>query len=223
DNGSQFEFNLSELHQNINLFGFIAGYETGVIQNQDPVNIKAAELMGELHDQMKAVGYDGHELEVYLVRLLFCVFAEDTGIFDRQEFKNYITQRTCNDGSDLAGHLATLFHVLNTPESKRLKNRDEQLAAFPYINGKLFEEILPPAGFDSKMRQALLDCCSLDWSRISPAIFGSLFQSIMDKHARRNLGAHYTSEENILKAINPLFLDELRDEFLRIKGNKNKL
>ena len=223
DNDTQFEFTLNELHQNISLFGFIAGYEASTIQQQDPVNIRAAELMGNLHDQMKAVGYEGHELEVYLVRLLFCVFAEDTGIFERQQFHDYIVQRTSEDGSDLASHLATIFHILNTHEDKRLKNRDEQLRAFPYVNGKLFEEFLPPAGFDANMRQSLLDCCSLDWSRISPAIFGSLFQSIMDKKARRNLGAHYTSEDNILKVINPLFLDELREEFLRVKGNKNKL
>jgi hypothetical protein len=223
DEDSYNEFSLEELHKNINLFGFIAGYQTHVIKDQDPVNIKAAECMGRLHDQMKAVGYEGHPLEVYLVRLLFCMFGEDTGIFERQQFQDYIEDRTSEDGSDLAHHLGTMFHVLNTPDDKRLKNLDEQLADFPYVNGKLFEENLPPAGFDSGMRQALLDCCALDWSRISPAIFGSLFQSIMDKQARRNLGAHYTSEKNILKLINPLFMDELREEFEKSKTNKNKL
>lgn len=172
---------------------------------------------------MKAVGYEGHPLELYLVRLLFCLFAEDTGIFERQQFQDYISQKTHEDGSDLAHHLSTLFHVLNTPNEKRLKNLDEQLAAFPYVNGKLFEEMLPPASFDSTMWQALLDCCALDWSRISPAIFGSLFQSIMDAKARRNLGAHYTSEKNILKLIKPLFLDDLWAEFEKVKSNKNKL
>jgi hypothetical protein len=217
------EFPLSELYKNAQLFGFIAGYQTHKIKEQDPVNIHAAEKMGKLHDQMKDVGYDGHPLEIYLVRLLFCLFAEDTGIFERQQFSDYIEERTSEDGSDLAHHLNSLFHVLNTPESKRLRNLDEQLAAFPYVNGKLFEELLPPAGFDSAMRKSLLDCCSLDWGRISPAIFGSLFQSIMDKKARRNLGAHYTSEKNILKLIKPLFLDELWEEFEKIKTNKNKL
>jgi type I restriction-modification system DNA methylase subunit len=219
----QHEFDLKDLHKNVRLFGFIAGYQTHKIQEQDPVNIKAAEQMGKLHDQMKDAGYSGHPLELYLVRLLFCLFAEDTGIFERQQFKEYIEQRTSEDGSDLAHHISTLFQVLNTPREKRLTNLDEQLAAFPYVNGKLFEEMLPTAGFDAAMRQALLDCCSLDWSRISPAIFGSLFQSIMDKQARRNLGAHYTSEENILKLIKPLFLDELREEFEKIKHNKNRL
>jgi type II restriction/modification system DNA methylase subunit YeeA len=179
--------------------------------------------MGRLHDSMKAVGYDGHPLEVFLVRLLFCMFAEDTGIFEIQQFRDFIDQRTHEDGSDLGGQLGVLFQVLNTPREKRLRNLDEQLADFPYINGALFAEPLPLASFDSAMRNALLNCCSLDWSRISPAIFGSLFQSIMDKTARRNLGAHYTSESNILKVLRPLFLEELRSEFERAKANKKKL
>lgn len=219
----QREFKLKDLHKNVGLFGFIAGYQTHKIQDHDPVNIHAAERMGKLHDQMKEVGYEGHPLELYLVRLLFCLFADDTGIFERQQFRDYIEQRTCEDGSDLAYHISALFQVLNTPDNKRLKNFDEQLAAFPFVNGKLFEEMLPVASFDNAMRQSLLDCCALDWSRISPAIFGSLFQSIMDKTARRNLGAHYTSEQNILKLIRPLFLDALWEEFGKIKNNKNRL
>ncbi|NLB05509.1 MAG: class I SAM-dependent DNA methyltransferase, partial [Desulfobulbaceae bacterium] len=188
----QHEFALADLHRQVSRFGFIAGYQTHRVQEQNPVNIRAAERMGRLHDQMQAVGYTGHPLELYLVRILFCLFAEDTGIFERQQFQDYIEARTAEDGTDLAHHLATLFHVLNTPAGGRLTNLDEQLAAFPYVNGLLFAEQLPPAGFDRAMRQALLDCCGLDWSRISPAIFGSLFQSIMDRQARRNLGAHYT-------------------------------
>lgn len=223
EENEQYEFELKDLHKNVRLFGFIAGYQTHKIQDHDPVNIKAAEKMGKLHDQMKDVGYSGHPLELYLVRLLFCLFAEDTGIFERQQFQDYIEERTGEDGSDLAHHINTLFQVLNTPREKRLTNLDEQLAAFPYVNGKLFEEMLPTASFDAAMRQALLDCCALDWSRISPAIFGSLFQSIMDKAARRNLGAHYTSEQNILKLIKPLFLDALWEEFEKIKQNKKKL
>lgn len=223
DDGSQHDFALADLHKYVRLFGFISGYQTHVIQEQDPVNIKAAERMGKLHDQLQAVGYDGHPLELYLVRLLFCLFAEDTGIFERQQFQDYLEQRTSEDGSDLGDRLASLFHNLNSAAEKRLKNLDEQLAAFPYINGKLFAEQLPPAAFDAAMRQSLLDCCALDWSRISPAIFGSLFQSIMDKQARRNLGAHYTSEKNILKLLKPLFLDELWAEFHKAKSNRNKL
>jgi hypothetical protein len=223
EENEQHEFELKDLHKNVRLFGFIAGYQTHKIQEQDPVNIRAALQMGRLHDRMKDTGYMGHTLEVYLVRMLFCLFAEDTGIFEKQQFKEYVEERTGDDGSDLAYHLSALFEVLNTPREKRMKNLDEQMAAFPYVNGKLFEERLPMAAFDTAMRQELLDCCALDWSRISPAIFGSLFQSIMDKAARRNLGAHYTSEENILKLIKPLFLDALWEEFEKIRHNKNRL
>ena len=223
ETNEQIEFALKDLYQNVKLFGFIAGYQTQVIKPQDPINIKAAERMGKLHDALKAVGYDGHALELYLVRLLFCLFAEDTTIFEKRLLQDYIETNTKDDGSDLAHHLSSLFYVLNTPNNKRLNNLDESLAAFPYVNGKLFEEALPPAQFDSKMREALLDLCALDWSIISPAIFGSLFQSIMDADARRNLGAHYTSEENILKLIKPLFLDALWAEFEKIKSNKNRL
>lgn len=217
------DFTLKDLYKHVKSFGFIAGYQTQVIKAQDPINIKAAERMGKLHDALKDVGYDGHALELYLVRLLFCLFAEDTTIFEKRIFQDYIENKTANDGSDLAHHINSLFYVLNTPHEKRLKNLDESLSAFPYVNGKLFEEPLPPAQFDRKMREALLDLCVLDWSLISPAIFGSLFQSIMDEGARRNLGAHYTSEENILKLIKPLFLDSLWAEFEKIKGSKNKL
>ena len=198
-------------------------YTKRYYEDQDPVNIKAAELMGKLHDKLKDIGYEGHPLEVYLVRVLFCLFAEDTTIFEKQLFQDYIEQRTSEDGSDLAGKLQEIFQVLNTPPEKRFKNLDEQLNKFPYVNGKLFEEVLPIASFDSKMRNALLESCYLDWSLISPAIFGSMFQAVMNKEERRNLGAHYTSEKNILKLIEPLFLDELYEEFESVKGNRNKL
>lgn len=217
------EFKLAELYQNVQSFGYLLGYQKKVYKEQDPANIKAAELMGKLHDRLEEIGYDGHPLEVYLVRILFCLFAEDTTIFNKQQFQDYIEQRTAEDGSDLAARIQELFQVLNTPTEKRFKNLDEQLNDFPYVNGKLFEEILPMASFDAKMRQALLDCCYIDWSKISPAIFGSMFQSVMNPKERRNLGAHYTSETNILKLIKPLFLDDLWAEFESIKTNKNKL
>ena len=222
--GETVEFALKDLHKHIRQFGFIAGYKVQEIKAQDPVNIKAAERMGRLHDALKASHYEGHPLEVLLVRLLFCLFADDTGIFQpAQAFRAFIEERTAPDGSDLGPRLAQLFQLLNTPEAKRSPALDAQLATFPYINGKLFEEQLPMADFTAAMREALLDACALDWSAISPAIFGSLFQSIMDAKARRNLGAHYTSEENILKLIGPLFLDDLRAEFDKAKNNRNRL
>lgn len=224
ESGEQHEFALKDLHRHIRLFGFIAGYQSRAFKDQDPVNVRAAERMGKLHDALRDDGYTGHKLEVLLVRILFCLFAEDTGIFEpRRRFQDYIEQRTAEDGSDLGGYLANLFDVLNTPPDERQKSLDAQLAGFPYVNGKLFEERLSPAAFNPAMRERLLDACGLDWSEISPAIFGALFQSIMDTKARRNLGAHYTSEKNILKLIGPLFLDGLRVEFGKTKASRPKL
>jgi hypothetical protein len=161
---------------------------------------------------------------VLLVRLLFCLFADDTGIFQpAQVFRAWVEERTAEDGSDLGPQLAALFQVLNTVEAKRPRTLDDQLAAFPCVNGALFAEALPLAAFDRAMRKRLLDACAIDWSAISPAIFGALFQSIMKAEERRNLGAHYTSEENILKLIKPLFLDALWAEFEKVKGHRNKL
>jgi hypothetical protein len=217
------EFKLNDFANNVQHFGCLLGYQKNVYKEQDPANIKAAELMGKLHDRLKEIGYTGHPLEVYLVRILFLLFAEDTTIFNKQQFQDFIEQRTNEDGSDLAARLQELFQVLNTPNQNRYKNIDEQLADFPYVNGKLFDEVLPTASFDKNMRQALLDCCHIEWSKISPAIFGSMFQSVMNPTERRNLGAHYTSETNILKLIKPLFLDELWREFDNVKDNKNKL
>ncbi|MBP7965493.1 MAG: class I SAM-dependent DNA methyltransferase, partial [Paludibacteraceae bacterium] len=217
------EFKLGDLVNNVQHFGYMLGYQKKMYKEQDPANIKAAELMGKLHDRLKEIGYSGHPLEVYLVRILFLLFSEDTTIFNKQQFQDFLEQRTNEDGSDLAAKLQELFQVLNTPKEHRFTNLDEQLVEFPYVNGKLFEEILPMASFDTKMRQALLDCCYIDWSKISPAIFGSMFQSVMNPTERRNLGAHYTSETNILKLIKPLFLDDLWREFESVKENKNKL
>ena len=217
------EFLLKDLVKYVRHFGFIAGYQKHTYKEQDPVNIKAAELMGKLHDRLKDIGYDGHPLEVYLVRLLFCLFADDTTIFEKDIFKDYIDRRTAVDGSDLASKLSELFYILNTPKNQRLKNIDEGLNEFPYVNGKLFEESLPHAAFDSGMRKILLECCGLNWGTISPAIFGSMFQSVMDPEERRHFGAHYTSEHNILKVIKSLFLNELQDEFNSVKDNKSKL
>jgi len=227
DTGTQDEFPLKDFYKNIKLFGFIAGYTTQRIEAQDPVNIKAAERMGKLHDKLRASGYEGHTLEALLVRLLFCLFAEDTTLFEpRGSFRDFIENCTREDGADLGPQLSLLFQVLDTREDKRQKNLDEAISVFPYVNGRLFAETLPIPTCDRAMRDILLDCCALDWGRISPAIFGALFQCVMDEEGtarRRNLGAHYTSEENILKLIKPLFLDDLWAEFNAAKRSKTKL
>lgn len=223
NNAEEYEFELKNLVDNIDLFNFISGYKKRIYKDEDPVNIEAASHMGKLHEKLKENGYEGHPLELYITRLLFCMFADDTRIFEKDLFLDYIKNRTSEDGSDLAGRLAQLFDVLNTPENQRQKTLDEFLALFPYINGKLFEEVLMTASFDSEMREILLDCCFLNWSKVSPAIFGSLFQAVMDDEEQRDLGGHYTSEKNILKVINSLFLEDLWVEFEKIKTNRNKL
>jgi hypothetical protein len=202
------EFALKDLHKQVRAFGFIAGYQARVFKDEDPVNIEAAERMGKLHDALKAAGYAGHELEVLLVRLLFGLFAEDTGFFPRNALAELIAQHTSPDGADLGAWLAQLFQVLSTAPNARQNTLDVQLAEFPYVNGKLFAEPLPLTAFNAKMRDLLLDASALDWSRISPAIFGSLFQSVMDAKARRNLGTHYTSEKNILNTTVRLIVEQ---------------
>ena len=215
------EFPLADLHKHIHAFAFIPGYKQHVFKEQDPINIEAAEILGKLHDELEAGGYSGHQLEQFLVRILFCLFAEDTGLFERSAFQLYLENHTKADGSDLGLHLARLFAVLNQPPDKRQKNLDEDLARFPYVNGDLFAEPLDFADFNRSLRDALLECCAKDWEQISPAIFGSLFQSIMQPKARRQIGAHYTSERDILKVVRSLFLDDLQAEFKAIQGDRS--
>ena len=224
DNSIDHEFTLAELPKNIGRFGFISGYQKRIYKDEDPVNIKVAEKMGHLHDALLESGYDGHNLELFLVRLVYCLFADDTGIFNtKDDFEYYLREKTEQDGSDTGRAIADLFQVLDTPPGKRQKTLNEQLSRFPYVNGSLFTEPLRIANFDQPMRELLLECCIFDWSMVSPAIFGSLFQSVMDKCRRRNLGAHYTSEKNILKVIRGLFLDALYSEFESIKTSAKKL
>ncbi|HTL39384.1 MAG TPA: type IIL restriction-modification enzyme MmeI, partial [Methylomirabilota bacterium] len=200
---TQTEFNLNDLVKHVRLFGFIAGYSKQEYKPEDPVNIKAAEKLGALYDSIAESGYGGHSLKMFLVRILFCLFADDTTIFNAGTFRHYIENKTNIDGTDLGGYLTILFQTLNTPVEKRQKTLDEDLFAFQYVNGGLFAENLPLPSFNRDMREKLIDACAFDWSKISPAIFGSMFQSVMDKSARRHLGAHYTSETNILKLIKP--------------------
>ena len=215
-------FKLSDFPNHVDNFGFILGIQRKTFRDQDPVNIQAAELVGKLHDALESVGYRGHNLECYLVRIVFCMFADDTGIFEpRDIFLDFIETRTGKDGANLGPWLSQLFQVLNTQENERSVILDEDLARFPYVNGDLFNEPLDIPSFDGKMREALLDACRFDWSDISPAIFGALFQSVMDPAQRRAEGAHYTTEKNILKVIDSLFMDDLRAEFSKINARKD--
>ena len=217
------EFNLADFHKHIREFAFVAGYETRRLDPEDDANIKATQLLANVHDRLEEVGYSGHDLQRFMVRILFCLFADDTGIFEHDSFKLFLRNHTREDGSDLGTQLSFLFQILNTPKVKRARNLDDDLAAFDYVNGELYREGLIFPVFDTAMRVALLDCCDFHWEKISPAVFGSLFQSVMDAKARRQIGAHYTSERDILKLIRSLFLDDIRAEFESIRHDKRKL
>lgn len=211
------EIVLEDLHRHVEEFGFLIGQQKVRYRVEDDANLVATQLMADLHDTMADAGYAPHSLERLLVRILFCLFADDTGIFEPNQFESYLRNRSKGDGSDLGAHLLALFQILNTPEPARSKVLDDELAAFPYINGDLFEENLPLAPFNRDMRNRLFAAAEFNWGRISPAVFGALFQGIMDDKSRRKIGAHYTSERDILKVIRPLFLDALEDELARIR------
>jgi hypothetical protein len=221
DEGTEIRFPLRDLPRHVEHFAFIIGVERRTFRDQDPVNIEASELLGSLHDALKASGYKGHSLEQFLVRLLFCLFADGTGIFERGSFTALIEERTLPDGSDLGPWLTQLFDVFDTIESDRSPALDDDLKQFPYVNGELFRERLRIPTFDLPMRGLLLEACRFNWEAVSPAIFGSLFQSVMERKARRAQGAHYTTERNILKVIQPLFLDGLGEELEQLKQRRD--
>lgn len=223
ETGTRHSFTIDELHEHIHLFGFFVGYEKRVYKEQDPVNIAAAEAVANLYDALKATGYAEHDLKVFMVRLLFCFFAEDTNIFEKSSFQELINLHTNEKGDNVGSELIALFQVLNTPENIRPKFLPERYKVFPYVNGQIFAETIQMPYFDALSRELILQACGLDWAKISPAIFGAMFQGVMNGQERRNLGAHYTSEKNILKVIQPLFLDDLRDELNKAKGNKKAL
>jgi hypothetical protein len=206
-------FSLRELPRHVKLFAFLFGEKTQYLAEENPVNRQAAESMAQLHNQLRDNNYTGHDLEVLLVRLVFLLFADDSGIFELGQMFHYFQDHTSEDGSDLGGQLVQIFEILNTPLAHRQTSLEETLLSLPYINGGLFAEPIRTPSFTASMRRDLLGAMQLDWSKVSPAIFGSMFQGVMDAKARRNLGAHYTSEKNILRVIKPLFLDELYAEF----------
>ncbi|WFL78505.1 N-6 DNA methylase [Altererythrobacter arenosus] len=220
ETGKELKFALADLYKHVTAFDFMLGRRVS-FERQEAVTIKAAELMGKIHDALEENGYVGHDLERFLVRLLFCMFADDTGIFQPKDiFLQLVENDTFEDGSNVGRVINELFEVLDTPEDRRQSSLSGELSQFPYVNGRLFRENLRTPIFDARMREHLLDACRHDWSAVSPAIFGSLFQSVMDAKERRAKGAHYTSEENILKVIGPLFLDDLREELEGLKARK---
>ncbi len=218
---SRVEFPLADFPRHIRAFAFILGQTRVRLDPEDPANEKAYARMCELHDALKAGGFAGHELERLLVRILFCVFAEDTGIFEPESFTNFIRQQTREDGSDIGAQLNQLFDWLNNPQAENRLEDTDALYGFRYVNGGLFAERLGFPRCNRAMRDALIECCEFHWARISPAVFGSLFQGVIDDRARRQQGAHYTSERDIMKVIRSLFLDDLQAELEQLKRDRS--
>lgn len=224
----QTTFDYSDFKTNYEFFLPLTGlYEKAIAYSEHPADTKACEKMGRLYDHIQIINqYENHDekhtLNVFLTRLLFCFFAEDTGIFPEQnQMVKALKSVTQESGSDVAEFFEKLFTVLDLPsDAPERAAFSATFQAFPYVNGGLFKEKTVIPTFDAKARRLLLDCGFLTWSDISPVIFGSMFQSIMDPDKRRSLGAHYTSEKNILKVVRPLFLDELHEEFQKILGLK---
>jgi hypothetical protein len=237
EDGTELRFTLKELPSHVNAFSFMRGQKPARIHAQDPINDKAVKKLSKLHDAMRRDGYKGHDLQILLVRLLFCLFADKTGLFEPQgRFADLIESGSREDGSDLGPILVQLFSELDTDFQDRQTSLPGWFKEFPFVNGKLFEQRIRTPSFNAVMRDLVLDCCYIDWGRISPAIFGSMFQHVMDLDSksisklnsdesdlRRELGAHYTSEDNIVKLIGPLFLDELNDEFEAAKSSASAL
>jgi hypothetical protein len=220
-----FTFPLAELPKEIDRFGFIAGYRQRKFgdKEEEEANVRAARLMGDLYEELARTGYEGHDASVLMTRLLLLMFADDTGMWEKGLFSEFIETRTQPDGSDLGSQLAMLFQVLDKAETARPSTMDELLLRFPYVNGRLFSDRIDIPSFDKRMRDELVRCTEFDWSKISPAVFGSLFQAVKSKEARRTLGEHYTTEHNILRALAPLFLDDLWLEYESVRDNPQRL
>ncbi|MFV0633351.1 type IIL restriction-modification enzyme MmeI [Demequina sp.] len=213
--GPAIEFALEDLPATVDALAFFAGYGVRRFgsQAQEAASIKAAQLMADLWEQLEGSGYTDHEASIFMVRTLFALYADDSAVWERDLFLEFIETRTSADGSDLGAQLAVLYQAMARPVESRNRNLDELVMRFPYVNGGIFEETLSIPSFTEAMRETLIDCCAFNWADISPAIFGSLFQAVKDAKARRDLGEHYTTETNILKLIGPMFLDELRQRF----------
>lgn len=217
------EFTLEELPKRVTALAFFAEEEVRVYKPEEPIDVKAVRAIGKLHAAFKQSNYTPEHLSPLLTRIVFCCFADDTGIFEHDTLRRYLTEATNPDGSDIGSHLSAIFSILNTPLEKRQTNIHPMLENLPYVNGGMFADTLNVVFADRVIRDTLLDAMSFDWSRVSPAVFGSMFQSVMDEKERHDLGAHYTSEANILKVIQPLFLDDFHAELVAAKTSREKL
>lgn len=218
-----YQFPLIDLYKNTHVFSFITGYKKIKFKEEEHINIDAGKLIGRLYISLKELNSDNINLSILLIRILFCLFADHTGIWQKNHFQYYILQNTKVNGSDLGPHLNLIFDILDTNIDLRPSKLNEDLSIFTYINGGLFREKLPTPFFDKNTRDILIECCKFNWSEISPVIFGTIFQSAMATETRDLLGVHYTSEKDILKLLEPLFLNDLRAKYNLCKYNKDKL
>ena len=221
--GESVEFPLVDLPKHVaRLERIVLQRLPGAAATQIEADQKAAKLMANLYVELEKNGYEGHQTSVFLVRILFCLFADDTHMWKKGIFLKFVDS-TVEDGSGVGPRLQSLFEILNTPKETRPNVIDEQLREFPYVNGGLFAEQLSTIYFTREMREALLKACAYDWSAINPTIFGTLFQAIKSKEERRLLGEHYTTEEAINKVLDPVLFDELNEKLVLAWDNTAKL
>lgn len=223
--GDTLDLPIKRIYKRFEFFLPLIGLEKTKLQVENPADLKAAENLGKLYDVLveknrPKTDEEKHALNVFLSRLLFCFFAEDTSIFPEGMFTNSIASHTSEDGSDLADYLKKLFSVLN--EKKRNKVSG-YLSDFPFVNGGLFKDALEVPQFNSKARKIILECGSLNWANINPDIFGSMIQAVANPAIRSDMGMHYTSVVNIMKVLRPLFLNDLYKELEEAGSNRNKL
>lgn len=215
------EFNLNELSKKIYLFHFLTGFKQTETIDEVPVNQIASEKIQSLYNFLIKNNYNQNDCEIFLKKLIYCFFADDSGIFLKNIFYEYIIN-TNENGSNLGNDLIYLFEILDTPISERASNLEENLSQFPYINGGIFFDKCKTPQLNRKSREIILECSKFDWSTISPAIFGGLFQIILQPKKRNELGAFFTSVKNIKKLIENLFINELKNELKKISEIKNE-
>lgn len=225
--GDSLDTPIIELDRHFDFFLPLAGMEKAQYQFENPADVKAAERMGKLYDEIKKdnstdTEAEVHDLNVFLTRLLFCFFAEDTNIFEKSQFTHSVINHTQDDGSDLDSHFERLFQIMNLPNNDRV-SLPAYLDSFPYVNGGLFRNQHGLPKFNRKSRQLIIESGELDWSAINPDIFGSMIQAVITPEHRGGLGMHYTSVPNIMKVIEPLFLNDFYEEFESAKGNPKLL
>lgn len=217
-----YEQKLVKMHSDFGFFYPLMNVERVHTTAENPADVKAAEKLAKLHDEIRAYNEynsddDLHDLNIFITRLLFCFFAEDTGIFAENLFTNFIKQFTKEDGSDLGEMLGQAFQVMNVPDKERSEELTKELNQFPYVNGGLFASDIPIPKMGYKARKIIIECGDLDWKDINPDIFGSMIQAVVNPDVRAKEGMHYTSVPNIMKVINPLFMDDLRGEYKKLE------